>query len=172
MVLCLFACTSVYSQLQSTSLKDPDQAKNIVLNEINFWSNYKDTINGGFYNEVSKTGSYIPTDIKSFPAQSRLAYAFTRGFMLTGDVKYLELARHALKFIYTKAWDPVNGGWYYSANYDGSNPKNNIYHVGKWSYTQHYALLGCGAMNEATNGKYDFADGQAYDSTWLHKGLN
>lgn len=172
-LLCVFTCSSsVYAQLQSSYLKDPELAKNLVLNEVNFWSNYKDEINGGFYNEVSNTGTFLPTASKSFAAQSRLAYAFTRAFMLTGDVSYLALARHALIFNYKNAWDNLNGGWYYSADFDGSNPKNNIYHLGKWSYAQHYALLGCGVMNEATDGTYNFNDGQDNDQTWLYKGLN
>lgn len=160
------------AQLQSTYLQNPGSAINVILNEVDFWANYQDETNGGFFNEVDANGNFNPMTQKSFISNSRLAYAFVRAFMVTGEMEYLDKARHALIFLYDFAWDNVNGGWYYAANADGSNPQNNIYNDGKWSYAQHYALLGITAMNEATDGTITWNDGRASDKYWLETGLS
>ncbi|MBK8805700.1 MAG: Ig-like domain-containing protein [Bacteroidales bacterium] len=167
--LCFFI--NINAQYSSKYLNNPDLAKEVVLNEVDFWANYIDVQNGGFINEVSGSGSYSATSQKSFCSNSRIAYAFVRAFMLTGNTDYLDKARHALNFIYDFAWDSEFGGWYYAADYDGENPKHNMYNNGKWSYTQHYALLGVTAMNEATDGMMTWSDGRESDKTWLNRGL-
>jgi len=153
-------------------MNNPDQAINVVLNEVNFWAQYQDDTYGGFVNEVANDGSYSQTSQKSFCSNSRLAYAFVRAFMVTGNFEYLEKARHALTFIYDHGWDNTYGGWYYAANYDGTNQQENTYHSGKWSYTQHYCMLGNVAMNEATGGTIPWNDGDESDETWMHRGLD
>ncbi|MBN2729143.1 MAG: AGE family epimerase/isomerase [Bacteroidales bacterium] len=164
--------TSVYSQFESIYMSNPDQAIDVVINEVDFWSQYQDNTYGGFINEVSNDGSYSPTSQKSFCSNSRLAYAFTRAFMLTGNFDYLEKARHALVFIYQYGWDKTYGGWYYASNYNGSNPQQNTYNSGKWSYTQHYCMLGNVAMNEATGGTVAWNDGNETDLAWMYRGLD
>jgi mannose/cellobiose epimerase-like protein (N-acyl-D-glucosamine 2-epimerase family) len=85
--------------------------------------------------------------------------------MVTGDETYLEQARHALDFLYNHGWDDAHGGWYFTADQQGN--LTPVYggwdpNTFKWSFTQHYALLGIGALCEAAR------DAEA--CAWLSKG--
>lgn len=151
--------SNTYS-LQSQFLVDSTYPVQFVQNCADFWLKAKDPIHGGFYSFVDQTGS--PTDSKKWMVgQSRLAYAFTRAFMLTGDPLYLEYAEHALAFLYRYGWDTQYGGWFEMSEANGE-PLGR--YANKWSFVQHYALLGPSAMCEATR-KKDHCG-------WLEKGLD
>lgn len=163
---------AIAQSFTSTYMKLPNKAFEVILNEADFWAQYQDNTYGGFINEVDRYGNFSATSQKSFASNSRLAYAFTRAFMVTGEFQYLVKARHAMNFLYDHGWDNANDGWYYAANYDGTNPQHNIYNDGKWSYMQHYGMLGTVAINEATNGTITWNDGRESDQTWLYRSLN
>ena len=134
-------------------LLNPDRAVAVVSSLADFRKNARDNAHGGFYTFVSSNGTVSGDRRKSFVTQSRDAYGFVRAFMLTGDDVYLDYAAHALDYLYAHGWDWSNGGWFFSGDergalvpfYSGWDPNGF-----KWSFPQHYALLGIGAMCEAT----------------------
>ena len=66
---------------------------------------------------------------------------------------YLDHAAHALAFLFAHGWDNSNGGWYFTADEFGRlTPYNQFWdpNTWKWSFVQHYALLGIGANCDAT----------------------
>ncbi len=154
LVLLLLPSLITAQNLQSLHLQEPDSLIPHLLRSADFWKNSVDWEDGGFYTEVEQDGSPERTDRKSFTQCSRHAYGFSRAFMVSGDETYLDYAEHAIQFVYDHGWDQANGGWYFSSDKLGNpsppygagwNPNES-----KWSFQQHYSVLGIGAMAEAT----------------------
>ncbi len=139
----------------SPYLQDPAKAIPYVDSCAQFWTQVYDTAFGGFYTNVDRFGQVITGwgTNKDLITQSRDAYGFVRAYMLTGNQEYLEMARHALDFMYSHAWDITNDGWYHSMDRYGSpiNPGDV-----KTAFDQHYALLGIAAYYEATRDTNDW----------------
>lgn len=139
---------------RSPYLIDPDLAIGYVDSCARFWFNAYDSLRGGFYMNIDRSGGLISSwgTGKNTLNQSRNAYGFLRAYMLTGNAQYLTFARRALDFLYRSGWDSTNGGWYNEVNRDGvpSNPTAN-----KTAYYQHYALLGITASVEVTDDSLD-----------------
>jgi mannose/cellobiose epimerase-like protein (N-acyl-D-glucosamine 2-epimerase family) len=149
--------------IQSPVLADPELAIEHALSTADFYENARDAVGGGFYTYLNRQGQPTSTN-KSFVVQSRNAYAFVRAFMLSGDEHYLDLARHALTFLYDHGWDPTYGGFYFQGDRFGnkvSDPSGS--QSPKWSFVQHYALVGVNAMCEATR--------SSLDCGWLDTGI-
>lgn len=161
---------------------NPDTGKILVKKSADFWRTQKDETNGGYFNNYIKPdGSRLTGTLynyKHFSPQSRLAYVFARAFMVTGDTTYLNDADYALEFLYQHGWAPAtdSGGWYYQAGLDGSKPtgSNDVYgnSAARWSYMQHYALLGPTTVFEAQGGQRFARNAQSPNHwDWIVKGL-
>jgi mannose/cellobiose epimerase-like protein (N-acyl-D-glucosamine 2-epimerase family) len=155
---------------RSPYLEHPELNLDLVVATADFWARAKDEVNGGYYNYVDDSGSPVfPNEpwwnteqcglrfdfhLRTVFGQSRMAYAFSRAFMVTGDRRYLEHAEHALDFMYRKGWDYDNGGWFFTTNERGElapwqpcgawDPNQ-----WKWIFNQVYPLLGVAALSEA-----------------------
>ena len=162
-----FSSNSQYV-VKSTHILNPNLNIEYVRNNAEFWIKYAyEPTYGGFYSQVNRDGSLRSTTKKSFMGQTRHGYGFTRAFMLTGDEKYLTYAKSALDFMTTYGWDKTNEGWYYLGLKNGvldNNAPSWNYNSNKWSFQQHYALLGIIANYEATQ--------DAGMKVWMEKGLN
>lgn len=162
-----FTVTSGY-QPTSPFILNPELGIDFVRNIAAFRSKARDNVNGGYYTNINRQGYSTGANEKALCGQSRISYAFTRAFMLTGDEQYLEMAHHALKFLYTHGW---NNGWYFITDSTG-NYMDHWGHNDWWSFQQHYALIGISAMVEATGGRMNWNDGMESDHTWLMRGVN
>ncbi|MEI9936217.1 MAG: AGE family epimerase/isomerase [Pseudomonadota bacterium] len=132
-----------------------------------FRAKSRDNVNGGFFTFVKTDGTVSSDRRKGFVTTTRDAWAFSRAFMVTGDESYLEQAAHALTFLFAHGWDDKNGGWYFTADEFGKLTPYNQYwdpNTWKWSFVQHYALLGIGANCDATR--------DASTCAWFTKGRN
>ncbi len=145
----------------SPYLTNPDLAIPYVDSCASFWTQVYDSINGGFYTNVDRQGNVIASwgTYKNLVTNSRDAYGFTRAFMLTGDERYLVMARNALRWLYQHAWDQTNGGWISTLDRLGNpSPATQT----KTAFDQHYALVGIAAYVEATQDTSDW--------NWLLRG--
>ncbi|MES2675367.1 MAG: cellulose binding domain-containing protein [Pseudomonadota bacterium] len=163
------AGTVVGYQPKSNFLIHPELMIDFVRDIAEFRLSTRDNVNGGFHTFINRDGTPSGANQKSMNGQSRLAYGFTRAFQLTGDDKYLEHAHHALRFLYDHAWQE---GWYFVTDDRGVPVANQFANVRWWSFQQHYALLGMGAMVEATGGEVSWGDGAETDLTWLNRGVS
>ncbi len=162
-----FTATSGY-QPTSPYILHPERGIDFVRNIADFRSKARDNVNGGYYTNINRQGYSTGANEKALCGQSRIAYTFVRAFMVTGDDKYLELAHHALKFLYSHGW---NNGWYFVTDSTGKY-MDHWGHNDWWSFQQHYALIGIAAMVEATGGNMNWNDGTESDHTWLMRGVN
>jgi mannose/cellobiose epimerase-like protein (N-acyl-D-glucosamine 2-epimerase family) len=163
--LAIDTASSAGYAVQGDYLRDPDLAKSMLKSLADFRVRARDNVNGGDFTYANVDGTVGSDHRKSFVTQTRDAWAFTRAFMVTGDEAYLEHAAHALEYLYAHGWDSTNGGWYFISDelgastelWPGYNP--NTF---KGCFVQHYALLGIGALCDATRDKNTCA--------WLQKG--
>ena len=148
-------------------LINPDHAIATLKSLADFRAKARDNVNGGFFTFVKTDGTVGTDRRKGFVTTTRDAWTFSRAFMVTGDETYLDHAAHALQFLFAHAWDSTNGGWYFTGDERGNlTPYQNGWdpNTWKWSFVQHYALLGIGASCDATR------DTATCD--WLKKGRN
>lgn len=160
-------------EVQSEYLLDPSLNVDLVLDTAEFLALARDDVNGGFDIYVDDDGNAVLPDeswwgethckvtfdheLRPVLGTSRVAYAFSRAFMLTGDPTWLDHAEHALDFMYDHGWDRTNGGWHFATDEQGEvvpwapcdqwDPSR-----WKWSFAQFYPLLGINAVTEATLG--------------------
>ncbi len=174
-LILLFLTGAALPQYTPTSpyLNDPDRLIGYVDSCAKFWFNSYDATYGGFYTNVDRQGNVITSwgTNKKPLTQTRHAYAFSKAFMLTGNEVYLEKARDALSFLYSKAWDNTNGGWYADLTRQGTPVSAT---AAKTAFDAHYALLGIASMYEATrdplaeswfNKGYDLLENKYWDRT-------
>ncbi len=138
----------------SAFLTEPGAAADFAVDCADFWTAARDDEYGGFHSFVDADGGVSEQTDKSVVGQSRDAYGFVRAFMLTGDEAYLDHAEHALEFLVEHGWDDDHGGWLFTTDEAGApvalfgdDWDPNTF---KWSFAQHYALVGLSAMCEAT----------------------
>ncbi|HEY5954971.1 MAG TPA: AGE family epimerase/isomerase [Polyangiaceae bacterium] len=148
-------------------LINPDLAIATLKSLADFRAKSRDNVNGGFFTFVNMDGTVGTDHRKGFVTTSRDAWTFSRAFMVTGDETYLDHAAHALKHLFEHGWDNVRGGWYFTGDETGNLTPYSPYwdpNTWKWSFVQHYALLGIGASCDATR--------DATTCAWLQKGRN
>ena len=183
----LFNLSIVLGQynIQSEYLLHPEKNIDYIVDEAEYWKQFYDQEYGGFFSFVDADGNITNQDVKALCPQSRLGYAYARAFMVTGDTTYLHYAHRALKFLYSHGWDEANGGWYFTTNRSGEvvdgqgwwDKWNTTY---KEAFQQHYALLGIGALCDATGGDIDWGEfldnpeenGTKTDWDWLMQGYD
>lgn len=181
--LFLSLSVSAYCQyeIKSKYLTEPLVAKEFVVEVADFYRAVKDD-NGGYYTFINRDGSpaagqnpWPGYNRKSLCSISRVAYAFNKAFMVSGDISYLQDARHALKLLYAKGWDETNRGWYFTYNVDDDKAYGPYWNEdNKWTFQQEYALVGIISTVEATGGEVDWDDeGSALsDLEWFQRGEN
>jgi len=149
--------------IKSSFLNNPNLAIDHALSTARFYAKAADPQFGGFFTYLDRQGKATGSN-KSFVVQSRDAYAFVRAFMLSGDERYLDLAQQALSFLYAHGWDTKNGGFIFMGNQQGvAQPDPSGSQSPKWSFVQHYGLVGINAMCDATR--------SSVDCGWLDKGI-
>ncbi len=144
----------------SAWLQDPDLAIEFMRRSADLWLRAHDPEHGGFYTEVGRDGTPRGKDLKTTLTQSRNAFAFARAYMVTGDRRYLDAGRRALAFLREKGWDRKHGGFHTTLNRRGESidlTRANPNADQKWSFMQHYALLGVAAMYDAGRAPEDLA---------------
>jgi mannose/cellobiose epimerase-like protein (N-acyl-D-glucosamine 2-epimerase family) len=150
---------------KSEYLINPAHAVSVIKSLADFRAKSRDDANGGFFSFVNLDGTVSSDRRKGFVTMSRDAWTFSRTFMVTGDEQYLEQASHALAYLYTHGWDNKNGGWFFTSDEFGKLTPFNQYwdpNTWKWSFVQHYALLGIGAYCDVTR--------DATACNWMQKG--
>ena len=106
--------------------------KNVI---IPFWKGLHDEEYGGYYGYVDFDLNIDPKAIKGCILNSRILWFFSNAYQLLGDVSLLEEANHAYSFMKEHCIDKVNGGIFWSLNYDGT-----IFDSTKHTYNQAFAV--------------------------------
>jgi mannose/cellobiose epimerase-like protein (N-acyl-D-glucosamine 2-epimerase family) len=145
--------------VRSPYLIDPALAVGYVDSCARFWEKAYDSLYGGFFTNIGRSGNVKTPYDKYMLSQSRNAYGFVRAFMMTGNERYLTMARRGLDFMYQRHWDAAHGGWITTVDRLGNQTSAGWE---KTAFDQHYALLGPSAYAEATD--------DTLDRAWLARG--
>lgn len=172
----VFFSLCAYSQqyeVKSTHILNPELNIEYVRTNADFWIEYAyDEDYGGFFSgDVQRDGTVNNLNVKSLIAQSRQGYGMTRAFMMTGDETYLDYAESALGFLFDYGWDNTYDGWYIQTNRQGVRTSGYPFVDQKWSFQQHYAMVGIIANYEATHNERtkEFMDkgmNSLYENLW------
>lgn len=71
-----------------------------------------DAENGAFFMNLSRDWKPLPPWDKVPALISRHVFGFSAAYLLSGDPKYLEIARQGADYLFRYAWDPEWGGWF------------------------------------------------------------
>ncbi|HYD43565.1 MAG TPA: AGE family epimerase/isomerase [Anaeromyxobacter sp.] len=153
------APAAAQARLRSEWLQEPERAIPFMRRSADFWTRAYDPEHGGYFTFVARDGTpNRGRDLKTSLTQSRHAYAFARAYMVTGERKYLESARKAIAFLRDKGWDAEHGGFHTALDARGRNvslTRDLPQAHEKWSFMQHYALLGIAAVYDAARSPED-----------------
>lgn len=102
---------------------------------IPFWQKHVvDTVNGGFFLNLSREGNPLPPFDKHPAMIGRQIYGFTCAYLLSGEEIYLKSAKHGAEYLLEYGWDKEYGGWYDLLDEKG-NPKSTTKTVPNQLYT-------------------------------------
>ncbi len=169
-----FSCTGkaeVRNEYNPFTYMNPEFWKNQALNEIiPFWENSIDLKNGGFFTEVAyngKPGNAFPKYTRMI---SRIVFAYTTAYMLSGEENYIKKAEYGINFQTNYCWDKDYGGWNISVGHKNTPNKGT-----KNLFDQTYGNLGPTIYYFATHDKdslkyveqtHKLMKTRAYDKTY------
>jgi len=113
--------------------------KDQVIHDIlPYWTQHaRDTVNGGFYTTLDSAWKPFG-DARKYPSMlSRHLFGYSVGYLLSGDQKYLDIARETVDYLLVHAWDPEFGGWY-----DVLDEYGNPLETTKSMFIQVYSITG------------------------------
>jgi len=158
------AAASAASSPRSPYLQHPEKAIDWMVKNAEFWKKTYDPVHGGYFTLVREDGTIPDPNYKSTLSQSRVAYAFARAYMVTGNREYLTFARRAVDFMAAHSWDRQNGGFHTCVGLDGESldhspafDRVSEHQRQKWSFMQEYGLLGIAAVYDANRRDEDLA---------------
>ena len=96
-----------------------------VLNELMplWYEHARDEEHGTFYLNLSRDWQPMSPWEKMPAMISRQIFSFSTAYLLSGEERYLNVAREAVKYLLKYGWDEEYGGWYETISKTGE-PKN------------------------------------------------
>ena len=118
---CGFACSAGRmtpvadaAPYSAAGVLDPEHWRRQALRDlIPYWEKHAiDAESGAFHMNLSRDGKPLPPwDL--LPALiSRQVFGFSAAYMLSGEGRYLGIARDGVQYLFGHAWDEEYGGWY------------------------------------------------------------
>lgn len=126
------------------------ELENEIKNELTghiipFWERLRDDEYGGYYGWLDFNLNLDKKAEKGCILNSRITWFFARAYLLCGDKKLLEEARHGYEFLKDRCIDRENGGVFWSLNYDGT-PKDTTKHT----YNQAFSIYALSTYYDAS----------------------
>jgi mannobiose 2-epimerase len=112
---------------------------------IPFWESLRDEENGGYYGWKGYDLALDKKAVKGCILNSRILWFFSNSYMLLGDEKLLDDARHAYLFLRDHCIDRENGGIYWSVTCDGK-----LEDTTKHTYNQAFAIYALSSYYDAS----------------------
>jgi len=110
----------------------------VLTDLIPYWFNHiRDEEYGAFYLNLSRDWQPKPPWDKMPAMISRQIFSFSTAYLLSGEEKYLEVARSAVDYLLEYGWDQEYGGWFGSISQTGK-PKDTY----KSASSQLYSNVG------------------------------
>ncbi|MEN6455056.1 MAG: AGE family epimerase/isomerase, partial [Prolixibacteraceae bacterium] len=137
-LIILLGCKNEQHDLQYKTCSGEYWKKQALEDIIPYWSYAKDTCYGTFYTNIGAGWKWDDDDTKKCPGMiSRHVFSYAAAYLLSGDKKYLDIARETKDFLIDHAWDKDYGGWFDVLDREGSPLEKT-----KSLFTQAYAITG------------------------------
>jgi mannobiose 2-epimerase len=130
--------------MNKKQLKDEVTAE-LITHLIPFWKSMRDTDYGGFYGLLDYDLHLDKKAEKGCICNSRILWFFSNTAAVVQDTELLDYAAHAFKFLKNNCLDTVNGGVFWSVNYDGSVKDST-----KHTYNQAFAVYALSSYAEVS----------------------
>ena len=126
---------------------DGEWHRQAILNgHVSHWLAVSPTPNGYFYPAFTRNWHPVPQAVSNLTLHSRLIHAFTTGYRVSGDKRYLAAAISGADFLLRYYHDPVYGGWYQSVGSDGT-----VLNDSKDTYGHAFAIFGLAHLYAVTH---------------------
>lgn len=112
---------------------------------IPFWKGMKDETFGGYYGYMDFDLNVDKMAVKGCILNSRILWFFSNAYMTLKDASLLKDANHSFSFLKKYCYDIVNGGIYWSLNYDGS-----VFDGTKHTYNLAFAIYALSSYYDAS----------------------
>lgn len=112
---------------------------------IPFWEGLTDDIYGGFYGYLGYDLTLDKQAVKSGILNSRILWFFSNAYLLLGEERLLDYAKHAFLFLKDHGIDQEFGGVYWSLSFDGK-PEDTTKHT----YNQAFAVYALSSYYDAS----------------------
>ncbi|MEA1875229.1 MAG: AGE family epimerase/isomerase [Bacteroidota bacterium] len=119
----------------------------VLIELMPYWYQHvRDEEHGAFYLNLSRDWKPMPPWDKLPAMISRQIFSFSTAYLLSGDEKYLSVAREGVDYLLKYGWDHEYGGWFESL-YQTGEPKNTNKRAASQIYcnvglTQYYFATG------------------------------
>lgn len=112
---------------------------------IPFWEGLRDDEYGGYYGWLDFDLNLNKKAEKGCILNSRITWFFSRAYLLLGDKKLLDEAKHGYEFLRDKCIDREYGGVFWSLNYDGT-----LKDTTKHTYNQAFSIYALSTYYDAS----------------------
>lgn len=112
---------------------------------IPFWQSLEDKENGGYYGYMSYDLQIDKQAVKGCILNSRILWFFSNAYLLLGEERLLENAKHAFLFLKEHCVDRECGGVYWSLDFQGK-PEDTTKHT----YNQAFAIYALSSYYDAS----------------------
>lgn len=137
---------------------------------LDFWLNYQDEDFGGFYSYSDFYGDIQKEHDKGVLLHARILWAFSYGYKILKDEKYLKAATHCYNFIKDCAVDKEFGGVYWSLNNRGEavDTQKHVYNQSFVIYglSEYYLATGCKEALDLAMNLFNLIETNAFDSVY------
>lgn len=124
-----------------------DEIENHLIYDIApFWKKLRDDDFGGYFGWVDYDLNIDEKADKGCILNNRITWFFSNAYATLYDEDLLNEATHGYEFLRDKCVDKVNGGVYWSLNYDGT-PKDTTKHT----YNQAFAIYALSSYYDVTH---------------------
>lgn len=122
---------------------------------IPFWEGLRDEEFGGFYGLLTYDLKLDKKAVKGVILNSRILWFFSNCYMLLGEPKLLDDAKHAYDYMMKNCYDKEYGGVYWSTKYTGE-PEDTTKHT----YNMAFAIYALSSYYDASG------DAKALEAAW------
>lgn len=137
-------------------------------NILPFWLNHiSDTLNGGFFGEVSSTGQGNLKAPKSAILGARILWTFSSAYRLYGIAEYKQLADRVQQYYLQHFIDPRYGGPYWTITPEGgihdATKQTYATAFGIYALSEHFRSTGCEQSLNAAQTLFETLENHVHD---------
>ena len=145
MILTFFIVMTACNSMDTTdttgeqNIMDGEFWRDQVLTDLMplWYKHVRDEEHGAFYLNLSRDWQPMPPWNKMPAMISRQIFSFSTAYLLSGEEKYLDVAREAVDYLLKYGWDQEYGGWY-----DGISQTGEPTGINKGASSQIYSNVG------------------------------